>query len=412
VSARLLRSSAWWHVLGGVVIGAVLTGLVVLVVSSWPQDEDGVEATSGSAAPRVPPPSTAVGGTRDTGAASANASPGSPTPDEEDEEDKEDRKDGKPEDAPPLIDAAPAGEGDLPDSSPVTCPAATVRVATGAELEDALASAAPGDSIELSDGTYEGNFETTSSGTAEQPIFLCGSAAAVLDGGDVDGDYTFHLDGAEYWRLVGFAVSGGQKGVMADATVGSVLQGLTVSGTGDEAIHLRDNSTDNVVLANTVSDTGLRNEKYGEGVYIGSAVSNWCTYTDCAADRSDRNVVKDNTITDTSSEAIDIKEGTTGGAVVGNDFDGSSMTGADSWIDVKGNNYLIEGNTGVGAEKNGMQVHQILAGWGDFNVFVNNTLDVGSSDYAIAAWPEESNVVLCNNTFTNAGEGLSNIPCT
>src|SRR5262249_17508143 len=155
-------------------------------------------------------------------------------------------------------------------------------------------------------------------------------------------------------------VTGGQKGVVADGTVGSVIQGLTVSGTGDEAVHLRSFSTDNVVLDNTISDTGHRRDKYGEGVYIGSAVSNWCTYTDCQAERSDRNVVKGNTITGTSSEAVDIKEGTTGGFVVDNTFDGAGMTGADSWVDVKGNNYLVQGNTGTDAPVNGMQTHQIL----------------------------------------------------
>ena len=114
----------------------------------------------------------------------------------------------------------------------------------------------------------------------------------MLDGGDIEGGYALHLDGAQYWRLVGFTVSDGQKGVMADGTVGSVIQGLTVTGTGDEAIHLRTHSTDNVVSRNTISDTGHRRDKFGEGVYIGSAVSNWCTYTDCEADRSDRNVVR------------------------------------------------------------------------------------------------------------------------
>jgi hypothetical protein len=279
-------------------------------------------------------------------------------------------------------------------------------------LEDALDSAAPGDVIGLADGTYEGHFEITTSGTADQPSFLCGSASAVLDGGDVDEGYTLHLDGADRWRLVGFTVTGGQKGIVADGTVGTVIQGLTVSSTGDEAVHLRTHSTDNVVLTNTISRTGLRNEKYGEGVYIGSAVSNWCTYTACGADRSDRNVVKDNVITDTSAESVDIKEGTTGGLVTGNTFDGSEMTGADSWVDVKGNNYLVTGNSGVSAPENGMQVHQILRGWGDHNVFESNVLDLQTPDWAIAAWPEESNVVRCDNTFTGAAKGLSNVPCT
>jgi hypothetical protein len=199
---------------------------------------------------------------------------------------------------------------------------------------------------------------------------------------------------------------------MADRTVGSVIQGITVTGVGDEAIHLRDNSTDNVVADNTISDTGLRRDKFGEGVYVGTAVSNWCSYTDCQPDRSDRNVVMGNTITGVSSEAVDIKEGTTGGVVAGNTFDGSGATGADSWVDVKGNSYLIADNIGTNAEEDGFQTHQILPGWGDLNVFTGNDATVNGRGFAIASWPEESNVVRCDNTFSGAPEGLSNIPCT
>jgi hypothetical protein len=279
-------------------------------------------------------------------------------------------EDCKPAPAPPLRDAAPAGKGPLPDASPVAA------------------------------------------GTPEQPVFLCGSEAAVLDGGDVEDGYVLHLDGAQHWRLVGFSVTNGQKGVMADSTVGTVVQGLTVHGIGDEAIHLRDNSTDNVVLANTIRETGLRRDDYGEGVYVGTAVSNWCTYTNCQPDRSDRNVIKDNDIAEVTSEAIDLKEGTTGGAVIGNTFDGSRVTGADSWVDVKGNNYLIQGNTGTTAPQDGFQTHQILAGWGDFNVFRDNDGVVDGPGSGISSWPPGSNVVTCDNTVSGAAEGLSNIDCT
>ena len=393
----------------GLTVGVLVAVLGAVLV--WPDSESSPSTvTDGVEAPSVPPAPTPT----DILESDPSDTESAPDGDEGETEDdwSEGDSGGEPEEAPPIADAAAAGEGPLPDASPVTCPAPTVEVSDAGELADALGDADPGDVIEMSDGTYAGNFVTTDSGTASAPIFLCGSADAVIDGGDIEGGYSLHLDGATYWRLVGFSVSGGQKGVMADGTVGSVIQGLTVSGTGDEAIHLRSDSTDNVVLDNTISDTGHRRDTYGEGVYIGSAVSNWCTYTDCKADRSDRNVVKDNTITGTSSEAIDIKEGTTGGVVVGNTFDGSAMTDGDSWVDVKGNNYLIADNTGVHSEKNGFQTHQILPGWGDLNVFTGNHADVGSSDYAIAAWPEESNVVKCDNTFANAAEGLSNIPCT
>ncbi len=60
------------------------------------------------------------------------------------------------------------------------------------------------------------------------------------------------------------------------------------------------------------------------------APSNWCTITDCDPDRSDRNVISGNQISGAGSESVDIEEGTTGGAVRGNTFDGAGMTGADS----------------------------------------------------------------------------------
>ena len=67
-----------------------------------------------------------------------------------------------------------------------------------------------------------------------------------------------HLQQVAHWRLVGFTVRDGQKGVMADGVTDSVIQDLTVTQIGDEAVHLRTASTDNVVRGLTISDTGLR----------------------------------------------------------------------------------------------------------------------------------------------------------
>ena len=307
---------------------------------------------------------------------------------------------------------AVAGSTDVPDAGAVSCPAATVQVGTADELSAALASSAPGSVIELADGTYEGEFVAETSGTPEQPIFLCGGSGAVLDGGDVEGGYVLHLDGAQHWRLVGFTVTNGQKGVMADGTVGSVIQGLTVTQIGDEAIHLRRHSADNVVRDNTIDTTGLRKERFGEGVYIGSAESNWCDVSDCAPDRSDRNVIVANTISGTTSESIDIKEGTTGGVVSDNDFDGSHLSGADSWVDVKGNAWLVEGNRGTSSPEDGFQTHEILEGWGDRNLFRANTAAVDGPGVGIAVQPELTNRVTCDNEATGAEGGLSNVECT
>lgn len=306
--------------------------------------------------------------------------------------------------------AAPVPLPDVSDQS-VTCPAATVTVSTAGELTDALAAAAPGAVILLRDGVYAGNFTASTVASAITPIFLCGSRNAVLDAGGPKEGYVLHLEGAQFWRFVGFTVRNGQKGVMGDGAVGSVIQDLHVSTTGDEAIHLRKFSTDNLVIGNDIDTTGLRRDKFGEGVYVGTATSNWCKITDCAPDRSDRNQVIGNRISRTGSESVDIKEGTTGGVVRGNSFDGAGMTGADSWVDVKGNDWVVSGNSGVNSPLDGFQTHNILDDWGSGNRFSGNTADVGGDGFGYAFRPALSNVLSCDNTVSAAASGLANVNC-
>ena len=293
------------------------------------------------------------------------------------------------------------------------CDSPTIEVDSSKELELALKEAEPGDVILLEAGDFEGQFTTTASGTQEQPIVLCGSADSILNGGDVDDGYVLHLDGADYWHLTWFGVTNGEKDVMADGTIGTVIEGLTVTKIGDEAIHLRNGSTDNVVSGNTISGTGHRRDKFGEGIYVGSAESNWCDISNCEADASDRNVIEGNTITDTTAEAIDIKEGTSDGIVRNNTFNGSGLAGdADSWVDVKGNGWLIEGNVGVDSPGDGFQTHEVVDGWGTDNVFRGNTAQVNGPGYGFALKPEAGNTVSCDNTATGAASGLSNEPCS
>lgn len=305
-----------------------------------------------------------------------------------------------------------ATSGSVPASA-VTCPAASVKVSNAATLEQALAQARPGDSISLANGTYAGNFTAEISGTAAKPIFLCGGSGAVIDGGGTDDGYAFHLNRVSYWRLVGFTVRDAQKGVMADGVVGTVIQGLTVEQIGDEAIHLRDFSSDNMVRDNTVRHTGLRREKYGEGIYIGTAKSNWCTVTNCKTDTSDRNVVRGNHISDTTAESIDIKEGTSGGKVIDNTFDGSKLSGShnnDSWVDVKGNGWLLQDNTGNHSPLDGFQTHQIVSGWGTGNTFQGNTANVDGPGFGFHL-TSDGNKVTCDNRANSAAEGLANVAC-
>lgn len=294
------------------------------------------------------------------------------------------------------------------------CPATTQKVSTAKELSSALSRALPGTVIQLSPGRYVGNFVAKAVGTAASPIWLCGDTSTVLDGGKTRSGYVLHLDHSDYWHLLGFAVVDGQKGVVADGASNNIIEGLAVSSIGDEAIHLRSASSHNVVTRNVIENTGLLKSKFGEGIYVGSAKSNWCTYSGCGPDRSDDNTLSDNVISHTTAENIDIKEGTTGGMITGNSFDGVGMvrSSADSWIDVKGNDWTISSNRGVNSVNDGFQTHEIVSGWGTGNRFTNNTLTVSGPGFGIDLTPALGNAVSCSNTVSGAAKGLSNIPCT
>jgi hypothetical protein len=292
------------------------------------------------------------------------------------------------------------------------CPATGTRVTSAAQLTAALTAASAGDTILLADGVYTGAFVATAKATPDAPVYLCGGRSAVLDGGSTSGGYVLHLDGATGWRVSGFTVRNGQKGVMVDGGRGNALQDLLVEEIGDEAVHLRRQSTGNVVRGLTIRDTGRRKEKFGEGVYVGSAESNWCDVNGCSPDRSDGNFVLDNRIGPTTAEGVDIKEGTTGGVVAGNVLDGTGLVGADSWVDVKGNGWLVTGNRGTRSPGDGFQTHVVADGWGRDNTFSGNVADLaGGSGVGYYLHKDVPNTVACNNRVTGASGGLSNRPC-
>jgi hypothetical protein len=303
----------------------------------------------------------------------------------------------------------------LPGESPAGCGSGRVtRVSTAGGLQSALSAARPGTTIVLAPGAYQGDFVATGSGTRAAPITVCGSREAILQGTSTASGYTFHLDKASWWRIEGFSVEGGQKGVVTDFATHDLIYGLYVHGTGDEAIHLRSFSSYNVVSHSVVRNTGLDVQFFGEGIYVGSAHHNWCRYTGCQPDKSDYNVLADNNISDTTAENIDIKEGTTGGTIVGNTFNGTGMvaSAATAWVNVKGNGWKILDNTGVNTIGDGFQVHQVYPGWGIGNIFRANSAAVHGTGYGIYVQSRHlQTVVSCDNVVPGAGTQLSNLPC-
>jgi len=287
-----------------------------------------------------------------------------------------------------------------------------VQVADGRALKRALAQAAPGDLIQLSAARYQGKFNAEASGTAELPIVVCGPRAAVLEAGSLESGYGLHVTG-DHWIFAGFTVRNAKKGVMLDGANHNLLAGIEVADIGNEGIHFRAFSSDNVLRQSAVHDTGRAGEaKFGEGVYVGSAVNHWCDTSHCLPDASDRNLILDNIIgPNTTAESIDVKEGTSGGVLRGNVLLGGGMTAADSWVDLKGNDWLVERNRGSGSPRDGFQVYEKAPGWGRGNRFLGNLAEVAGPGYAVRIEGGAGNVVGCDNQARAARKGLSNVAC-
>jgi hypothetical protein len=315
-----------------------------------------------------------------------------------------------------------------------------VDVTTGAELEAAIATAQPGDTIRMADGIYRAEAFATISGTPDAPITLTGSRDAVIINDHFEASttpcpsghtaYGVWLNNASYWHLVGFTIAYSKKGIVVDHATGVLISGVLVHDIAEEGVHFRRSTTDSAIVGSTVHTTGLVQPGFGEGVYIGSAFGNWRCYGEAGAgtpDRSDRIRVVGNRLgPNVAAELIDIKEGTVDGQVIGNFFDGRGITGAnsgDSWVDAKGSNYQFTGNFGFYQQTpgsvfaNGYETHeQFQLGYGCGNVFRGNFSALGGvGNYAFNVTnqdrcPTNPNIVYDSNVVTGAVVGLTTIP--
>jgi hypothetical protein len=295
-----------------------------------------------------------------------------------------------------------------------------VHATNSAELQIALLLARPGQVIQLSDGVFRGVFVISVSGTAEQPITLSGSGATILDGGAHWLNYGLTLR-ADHWRVENLTVRNAKKGIVLHGASHNTLIDVRVENVGEEAIRLRNFSSHNTIERCAVARTGLLRPGYGEGIYIGSDHDSWRDNSGGRPDHSDNTrVLRCVFGPDVSAEHIDVKEGTSGGLIDGNVFNGAGISGenfADSLMDVKGNGYLIQNNRAVRARSNqlvdGIQVHRKLGEWGLRNVLRDNVLELDVPGYGFNVQMQESydggNRVEGSNVVAGAALGYSNI---
>lgn len=300
--------------------------------------------------------------------------------------------------------------------------AQTITVSNATQLQQVLQTVQPGQTIFLNDGLYvrPGGFYSSAGrhGTEAQPITITGSKNAILSSGTINTGYAFALKGNNYWIIKGFTVYNAKNGVMIDSSKHVIVDDIYSHYMGQTGIHFRTYTSYSTIKNCYIDTMGLIYDGIGEGIYVGSANGNWMEVTGGVPDTCNYNQILNNSFGNSvTSENIDIKEGTKYGIVRGNILNGTGLTnnnGGDSWIDVKGNYWLIENNTGTFTTRDGFQTHVTYPGWGSYNTFKNNTINVsGATGYGIniqlsGSQGTSTGNVVCNNN-TVVGRPLTNV---
>jgi hypothetical protein len=295
-------------------------------------------------------------------------------------------------------------------SVPAPSQAASVTCSTASCLTSALANAQPGDVITLAAGvTFTGNFTASQNGTSSAKITIKGASSTnkpVLNGGTTSSGYALYMTG-DYYDVRNVKITNAKKGIMLDHASNNWLEYLEVYNIGEEGVHFRDGSSNNVIKNSAVYDTGKLNPEYGEGVYVGSDVGKWGSYKK----ETDHNRISGVAFgPNVRAEHVDIKEGSTGTVVENCTFDGTGISGAnyaDSFIDVKGNQDIIRNNTGYrnGNSKiaDAFQVHERASGWGQNASFTGNTVYLDNASAYVVNADNGATAAASSNTRSPSG---------
>ncbi|AUC74935.1 cellulase family glycosylhydrolase [Olleya sp. Bg11-27] len=282
--------------------------------------------------------------------------------------------------------------------TPTTTGPTTSQCNTIECIRNAMETAQAGDEIIIASGTY--NFEDkikgafnhnvylygSANGNSANPIILRGANAAnppVFNGLDYTDGYLISIEG-DYWAIKDIAFTTGSKGIVLDNSNHSTLQNLIVHDIGEEAIHLRDGSSYNIVTSCNIYNTGRTQPGFGEGLYVGSDKAQHDTYQSACNDNTIENCVIGPNVT---AEGVDIKEGTMNTIIRNCIFSAEGISGinsADAFINLKGAYGFVYGNTfnvdGSSVINTGIDFLDRGTGFntGYRNAIFNNTFNLGN----------------------------------
>lgn len=284
---------------------------------------------------------------------------------------------------------------------------------------DAMRNANPGDEIVVAPGVYEpqgkfsfGNkatrFGSDKDGTSNAPITLRAqdpNNRPILKGPDgrYDG-YGMYILG-DYWILKDLIIEECQKGIMFDNANHGIIDNVLVRNIGEEGIHLRDGSSNNLVTGCVVTNTGRVKPGIGEGLYSGSDRKQHETNPSNAIDLEFAGNLNDNLYNpdcfnntfefctigpNVAAEGADIKEGTQNTIIRNSTFIAQGITGensSDAFIDLKGaygfvynNTFNLEGSTVINAGIDFLdrRTQDYNTNTGFRNAIFSNTFNLGS----------------------------------
>lgn len=160
----------------------------------------------------------------------------------------------------------------------------------------------PGGEIFVEPGIYAPLALVGLRGTAAEPIRITARPGVEVRGNGYTADAAISIADSEYLELRGFVVRQALWGIYVENSHHLVLEANDVADIGQEAIRIKDASSQIHIEGNRIADTGRRTdiEPNGEGIYLG-------TGTPAGVDAVHSVTIVDNVLTGLRDEAIDIK---------------------------------------------------------------------------------------------------------
>lgn len=279
-------------------------------------------------------------------------------------------------------------------------------------LQRALDMAQPGETVRVGPGTYPGPFRTTRPGTPEEPIWIVGDGAKIVEPRQDDEnstDYVFVI-GHDHIVFTGFDLSGGDTALRIFGANHARVTYNHIHDVRGECVRVKFFSSNNEIAHNRIERCGLEgfdvseDDKNGEGIYIGTAPEQLDDNPRDDPDQSNANHVHDNVITPLA-ECVDVKEDARDNVVENNMCQGSKDPDGGGFSS-RGIGTVFIGNTSRNHVGAGIRLGGDDDSDGVGSVVRGNRL-VDNEGYGVKIQTEPQKLI-CGNIVENNGDGASN----